>query len=262
MKRTIMYHLPADRSQFEVRLREAFPQICFVSIPRWTLADEPEVLRLNSMLDNRYYAANLYAWIEPQDWKPQWSLDPLGEPWLELECSNIPERSVYCGFLPEVREDFKHRPLRGGNGTMGWERCHVLAEVAYVCRYHKDDVEGRRFAERVMRLLRKDATNLTYSVCLSTGLPSTPVRRDYYWIGNHAKAWVQAAPNRLCHDHLRPAADIDTYRWDLPVDTDVVTLPASREGNERWLQLQHRLLKRRWLFTPDHWSESDDESRP
>jgi hypothetical protein len=246
-RRILFTQLPEDVREMETRLRAAYPEMRFVSIPVCRRGGTPELIYLDSLLDNRAPGARLYGWIEPEGWEPQFGY-PADETVTDLSevlCMNVPEISFLTPPLERIRERFVYRSLADNPAQLTLQRMHHLDHRVLICWYRREDTEAKRFAGKVLRLAVKDADRTCFAVDHRTGLAQ---KRPYYtmiWFAKHARAWVRASPDRFFEHDVRPGDDPEDYRWDLPPVGDLCLLPLPEEDRPKPGLLYDENLRRR-----------------
>jgi hypothetical protein len=263
-RRIHFMQLPEDLREMEARLKAALPEIRFVSIPECRRGGNPELIYLDSLLDNRAPNARLYGWIQPEGWEPLWGYEP-DEPIDDLSevlCMNEPNKAFLTWPLVGVRERFAYRPLRHEPHKMIFQRFHYLDYRILICWYERDDQEAKRFAKKVLRLAVKDTDRACFRVDHETGLPNGAVFKSHIWIAKHARAWLRASPDRFLDHDQRPGDDPEAYRWELPLIGDLCMLKRPAENRPQpGLLYDERGRRRRVFLVPPIACPDPEKSR-
>ena len=221
-RRVHLTQLPEDLQEMENRLKAAVPEMRFVSIPVCWRGGNPELIYLDSLLDNRAPEARLYGWIEPKGWRPKWGFP--SDDSKEVLCMNVPEKAFLTSPLAGIRELFVKRPLRHRPHDLTLQRLQYLTHRILICWYRRDNRETKRFADKLLRLVVKETEKNAFLVDLATGLARTGCYKSHIWIGRHAAAWVRGSPDRFLENDARPGVEPESYRWELPLVGDLCML--------------------------------------
>ncbi|MCP5367167.1 MAG: hypothetical protein H6907_11935 [Hyphomicrobiales bacterium] len=145
--------------------------------------------------------SHFVVWIEPPGWEPLW-LGP--NEWGIHSIVNKPELSfaINTSYARDARS-------RSNEGAKKLEIQRAEAN------YFPDQLEKKRFLDKVWRILAKLTTNQLLRVDRVTREPLSPEPRSQYcWAGPDAIRWALEHPLRTFGEDLRPAGPLDVPELD------------------------------------------------
>lgn len=222
-----------DCIDFSRLLLETWPNIRFVPYEHWDQRDRVSADRVVESKDGYklYYYDCLWSppmtqfrvWLEPEGWKPKWRLRQL--PHSPFDPPDKPAR-----FLPRLVNQPRLQFTYFGGGTVIEDtndryRFHrryptdaprrtvyQLASGRLMAQYKRDDVEHRRFLNKVWRLSETLTTN--------EFVAQHPFSKEFFWkpgpggsdwAGRHAVEWLRQSPDHYLDQCLRPADEHPDY---------------------------------------------------
>jgi len=137
------------------------------------------------------------AWVEPQDWRPQWSTHMnregiftiVNEPRLQFEFVRS------CYWLRGQNRAFKEPP-----DELPGDEILVLCCDRMYGRYTREDKEQQAFLRKVWRILEKLTTTELAWCDRKTLEPKSVVQVRNVWVGFDALDWARRDPRHYIRD--------------------------------------------------------------
>lgn len=184
-----------DFRDFDLRLRELWPDIRYLDKDDWAIHDEKRVARprppertdvpyVDGLGDAR--SSYLRVWREPEGWEPVWLPHEYGG----IYIANKPRlqfRLYLSSFYPRFP---------------GWDlrQFSSLMEGRVWGEWHQEDKEHAAFFRKVLYEIGKMCTN----VLVWKDDPDQVPGRTRVWVGPHAVEWARSAPDHVIGGDLRP----------------------------------------------------------
>lgn len=171
---------------FDLRLRELWPDLRYLSENDWAIRDDKLVNRprppertdvpyVDGLGDAR--AWRLQIWREPEGWEPVW---------LPHE-----DEGIFIANKPRLRFHLDLSYFMPMHPGLPQRPFSILKEGWIWAQWHRDDKEHEAFFRKVLYEMRKMFSN----VLVVKGDPEQKPVPTSLWVGPHALEWARLAPD-------------------------------------------------------------------